>query len=110
MLVCKPCTTQTGSLGPCAGQARAGLQTPLKPIDWPTALDALKGELGTRGDGMMLITEPLRAHLGMVAGRFASAFGGRHLGFEALDNNTYRAAVKNVLGQDILPDFDLEKR
>jgi anaerobic selenocysteine-containing dehydrogenase len=25
-----------------------------------------------------------------------------------LDDNTYRAAVKNVFGQDLLPDFDLE--
>ena len=94
--------------GPMRRTGPRGFADSFKPIDWPTALDALKGELGTRGDGMMLITEPLRAHLGMVAGRFASAFGGRHLGFEALDNNTYRAAVKNVLGQDILPDFDLE--
>jgi anaerobic selenocysteine-containing dehydrogenase len=58
---------------------------------------------------MLMVTEPMRGHLGMLVGRFAQALGGRHLGFEALDNNTYRTAVKDIFGQDILPDFDLAK-
>ena len=77
-------------------------------VDWDTGLDALKGQLRDRGDGLTMITEPLRGNLGMVAGRFATAFGGRHLGFEALDNITYRSAIKNVFQQELLPDFDLE--
>ncbi len=82
------------------------------PIPWkdatgPTALDTLRQELEARGKDMLLVTEPLRGHLAMVAQRFATAVGGRHLGFETLDNNTYRTAVKNVFGQDTLPDFDL---
>jgi anaerobic selenocysteine-containing dehydrogenase len=44
----------------------------------------------------------------MVASRFAKAMGGRYLGFEAIDNLTYRVALRNVFGQDLLPDFDLE--
>ena len=79
----------------------------LEPIEWSTALDWLKHYLNDRGDGLALITQPQRGHLGMIAGRFAEAFGGRYLGFEALDQGTYRAAVKNVFGQDLLPDFDL---
>ena len=58
---------------------------------------------------MLLVTEPLRGHLAMVVDRFAKAVGGRRLGFEAVDNNTYRAAVKSVFGQEALPDFDLER-
>ena len=77
-------------------------------IQWePEALDILRRELRARSQGMVLITEPLRGHLGMIADRFASSLGGRHLGFESLDNTTYRAAVKEVFGQDRLPDFDL---
>ena len=77
-------------------------------IDWePEALDILKRELRARSQGMVLITEPLRGHLGMIVERFASLLGGKHLGFETLDDTTYRAAVKEVFGQDLLPDFDI---
>ena len=77
------------------------------PITWEQGLDTLSAELGVRGDGLLLITEPMRAHTALIASRFADAFGGRHLGFEPLDQVTYRAAVKSVYGQDLLPDFDL---
>ena len=77
-------------------------------LSWPNALDILKQRLEERGDAMLMITQPLRGHLGTVVDRFAGALGGRHLGFESLDINTYRSAVKNVFGQELLPDFDLE--
>ena len=77
-------------------------------IAWePEALDILKRELQNHGQDMVLITEPLRGHLGMIAERFAASIGGKHLGFETLDNTTYRAAIKQVFGQDLLPDFDI---
>jgi len=85
------------------------------PISWkdvpgitgPSGLGTLRQQLQDRGQDSLLITEPLRGHLALVAERFAKAVGGRHLGFETLDNNTYRTAVKKVFGQDTLPDFDL---
>ena len=77
------------------------------PITWEQGLDTLSAELSARGDGLLLITEPMRAHPALISSRFADAFGGRHLGFEPLDQTTYRAAVKSVYGQDLLPDFDL---
>ena len=86
------------------------------PISWteagqvspgPTGLGILRQELADRGQRSLLVTEPLRGHLALVAQRFAAAVGGRHLGFETLDDNTYRTAVKNVFGQDNLPDLDL---
>lgn len=79
-----------------------------RSIQWePEALDILRRELRARSQGMVLITEPLRGTLGMIADRFASSLGGTHLGFEALDDTTYRAAIKGVFGQDRLPDFDI---
>ncbi len=79
------------------------------PVNWqPNGMDSLRGALQSFGSSSVMITEPLRGHLGLLAERFASAIGGEHLGFEAIDNNTYRAAVKNVFQQDLLPDFDLE--
>ena len=82
------------------------------PIAWKDAggasgLNILQQELQARSQDMLLVTEPLRGHLALVAQRFATAVGGRHLGFETLDNNTFRMAVQNVFEQDALPDFDL---
>ncbi|HLF04476.1 MAG TPA: molybdopterin-dependent oxidoreductase [Dehalococcoidia bacterium] len=78
-----------------------------QPLAWDEAMNRLGAKLGEAGQGMVLVTEPLRAHLGLIAGRFAAAFGGRHLGFQALDDVTYRGAVKAVFGADQLPNFDL---
>lgn len=79
-----------------------------RSIQWePEALDILKRELAARGNGMVLITEPLRGHLGMIAERFATSVGGRHLCFDSMDDTTYRAAVSGVFGESRLPDFDL---
>jgi anaerobic selenocysteine-containing dehydrogenase len=92
-----------------SGVRGSGHYSPVPWSDGPgiTALDILGQRLEERGDSMVMVTEPLRGHLGMLVDRFANAMGGRHLGFEVLDNNTYRAAIKNVFGQDQMPDFDL---
>ena len=79
------------------------------PINWqPEAMDRLRSELAARAPQSVIITEPLRGHMGLLVGRFAEAIGSEHLGFEAVDNNTYRTAVKSVYDQDLLPDFDVE--
>ena len=79
------------------------------PIKWqPDGIDSLRNALRANGSSSVMITEPLRGHLGLLVERFASAIGGEHLGFEAIDNNTLRAAVKNVFQQDTLPDFDFD--
>ncbi|HIF45007.1 MAG TPA: 4Fe-4S ferredoxin [Dehalococcoidia bacterium] len=78
-------------------------------ISWqPNAMDALRTALQERGRSSVMITEPLRGHMALLVDRFSTAIGAEHLGFEAIDNNTYRAAVKNVFGQDSMPDFDLD--
>lgn len=77
------------------------------PISWPAALDKLGQELRARGNSMLMVTDPLRGHLGNLVGRFANSVGGRYLSFDTLDNATYRAAIKGVFNQDLLPDFDL---
>ena len=78
------------------------------PLSWPDALENLRQQLVSRGDKTLLVTEPLRGHMSTLVNRFADALGGRHMGFEVLDNSTYRAAIKGVFGQDLIPDFDLE--
>ena len=84
------------------------------PIAWePEAMSTLTRQLNDRGINAgpgraVMVTKPMRGHLGMLTSRFAQATGIEHLTFEAVDNNVYRAAVKNVYQQDVLPDFDIE--
>ncbi|MCH7735803.1 MAG: molybdopterin-dependent oxidoreductase [Chloroflexi bacterium] len=79
------------------------------PINWqPNGMDSLRSALQANGSSSVMITEPLRGHMALLADRFVAAIGGERLGFEAIDNNTFRTAVKNVFQQDSLPDFDLE--
>ncbi len=84
------------------------------PIAWdPEGMDTLTRQLNDRGINAgpgraVMVTKPMRGHLGMLTDRFAQATGIEHLKFEAVDNNVYRTAVKNVYEQDVLPDFDLE--
>ena len=79
------------------------------PLNWqPNGMDSLRDALQTRGSSSVMITEPLRGHLGLIVNRFSAAIGGEQLGFEAVDNGTYRTAVKNVFQQDNLPDFDFD--
>ena len=78
-------------------------------INWqPGGIDTLRNALRVNGSSSVMITEPLRGHMALLVDRFVTAIGGEHQGFEAIDNNTYRAAVKNVFDQDSLPDLDLE--
>ena len=76
------------------------------PISWSAALDKLQQELKVRGNSMLMITDPLRGHLGTVVSRFTQSLGGRYMSFDTLDNATYRGAIKGVFGQDLMPDFD----
>ena len=82
-------------------------------ISWTDAIARLTYQLqrlqdAGRQSSMVMVTDPVGAHLGMVLERFVSRFGGRHLPYEPLERTTLRAAVKQVFGQDMMPDFDIE--
>ena len=81
-----------------------------EPIDWGTALDTLAGKL-RRADSSkaVLATNPLRGSLGMVAQRFMKAYGGTYITHEPVEQTVVRAAVKEVFGQDRLPEFDIAR-
>ena len=84
------------------------------PISWDEAMNRLRARLeGLRDAGnaasMLMVTEPLRGHLGMVVSKFVEAYGGRPLlPFEPVDQRVLREAVKGVFGQELLPHFDIE--
>ena len=42
-----------------------------------------------------------------MAAEFVQAYGGRHMAFEPLEQVALRQAIKDIFGQDRLPDFDI---
>ena len=67
------------------------------PIPWqPIGMDTLKAALQERGRSSVMITEPLRGHMALLADKFTSAIGGQRLGFESIDNNTYRLSLIHI--------------
>jgi anaerobic selenocysteine-containing dehydrogenase len=79
-------------------------------ISWTDAISRVVSQLGQVGNPseMVMATEPVGAHLGMVVERFVSRLGGRHLPYEILERTNLRAAMSRVFGQDVMPDFDIE--
>ena len=79
------------------------------PIGWePEGMETLIRQLGDRGNRAVMLTKPTRGHLGMLTARFADASGVELMQFDAAEDSVYRAAVKSVYGQDVLPDLDIE--
>ena len=79
-------------------------------IGWTDGISRLVNQLQQVQDpsGVVMITDPVGAHLGMVVERFVSRLGGRHIPYEPLERTTLRAAMKQVFDQDVMPDFDIE--
>ena len=92
------------------GERGSGL---FEEISWTDAIGRLTLQLKNLQDSssqsaMVMATEPLGAHVGMVVERFVSRFGGRHIPYEPLERTTLKAAMKQVFKQDVMPDFDIE--
>ena len=83
-------------------------------ISWTNAIGRLTYQLQRLQDAgdqaaMVMATEPVGSHLGMVIERFTARFGGRHMPYEPIERTPVRAAVKQVFDQDVMPDFDIER-
>ena len=83
-------------------------------ISWTDAIGRLTHQLQRLQDAgdqsaMVLATDPVGSHLGMVIERFAARFGGRHMPYEPIERTTIRDAMKRVFDQDVMPDFDIER-
>ena len=81
-------------------------------ISWTDAIGRLTYQLQTLQDAgdqsaMVMVTDPVGSHLGMVIERFAARFGGRHMPYEPIERTTVRTAMKTVFDQDVMPDFDI---
>ena len=89
---------------------RIGKGGPFRRIGWSEALDRLVKILrDTDSTKTILATAPARGQLATVMERFASGYGARLLGFDPLDHTVLRRSVKEVFGQEALPDYDLAR-
>ncbi len=90
-------------------------------ISWDEALGILAArlrDLRNEPDGVVLATNPLRAHLQSLVTRFLAFYswparaGALHLTHEPLESAPLRQAVSSILGesnQGILPDYDIAR-
>lgn len=84
-----------------------------RAISWNEAHNLITNRLGsvkTAGDvnGFLVITQPLRGSLALLVTEFADGVGGKHMAFEALEKISLRKTMKEVFGQDRIPNFDIE--
>ena len=81
----------------------------LQPIGWDAALDLLRGKLQELSDrrAMLMVTGPLRGNLALLVDRFSKVYGGRHLAFEAMEEAAFHKVTREMLGQQVLPTFDI---
>ena len=79
----------------------------LAPITWAEAEAELSNALGAASEGMTVVTNPLRGHLGWVTQQFSALYGGRHVTFDPVEQGVLHRAVEDMFGQTALPDLDI---
>ena len=79
-------------------------------ISWTDAVARLADRLQNLDNPseMVMLTDPVGGHQGLVVERFRSAFGARHFRYEPLERTNLRAAIDQVFDQKVMPDFDIE--
>ncbi len=83
-----------------------------REISWEDAISRLSFALeniASEGgqSSVVMATDPINAHMDMVVDAFASAYGARRITYDPLEQTTVKAAVKQVFGQDMMPDLDI---
>ena len=83
-----------------------------REVSWEDAIGRLTFALENiksngRESSVVLATDPINAHLDMVVDAFTSAYGARRMTYQPLEQTTVKAAIRQVFGQDTMPDFDI---
>jgi len=83
-----------------------------KPVSWEEALSLLMASLkkskAEAPASLLMLTEPMRGHAGLVAGRFMKAFGSPHrVAWDPFGPDAMIAANAAVYGVRDLPEHDL---
>ena len=80
------------------------------PISWDEALDLLRGHLQAQSDRsrVLTVTDPLRGSMAHLVGSFTDSFGARHMAFQPMEDAAYDLVMRDVMGQEIMPTFDIK--
>ncbi len=81
-----------------------------RSIGWDEALNVLVGQTRNRPDpgGVLMVTEPLRGSLAHLVDSFTAAYGSRHAAFQPMEETPYARVVRDTLGQQTMPTFDIK--
>ncbi|MCY4436108.1 MAG: molybdopterin-dependent oxidoreductase [Chloroflexi bacterium] len=75
---------------------------------WDDVLPDFQERLSAaQNGGIVMITEPVNGHLGMILERFTQNIGARWLTFEPLEQAAVRQASAQVFGTTRVPQFDI---
>lgn len=83
-----------------------------REISWDDAIKRVSLQLGKLSgrrnqEKVVLVTDPISGHLGMVADKFASTIGAQRMSYEPLEETAQMASIKQMFGQDTMPVFDI---
>lgn len=97
------------------------IRTPLKrtgdrgsgqfqPISWDQAYQEVVAKLReVQGrNATVLMAQPLGGFEGVLVSRFARAIGAEAMAFQGMEQTVLQAALRQVFGQERLPDFDIQ--
>ena len=80
---------------------------PLTRISWDEANGLLRDWMEDADGNLAIVTNPIRGGDARIAGDVASAYNGRLLFFDPLEQGVLHNAIKTVFGQDRIPEFDI---
>ena len=97
--------------GPMVRSGERGAKQ-FREISWEDAISRLSFALENianegQQSSVVMATDPINAHLDMVVNSFVSAYGARRMTYDPLEQTTVKTAMKQVFGQDRMPDFDI---
>ena len=78
-------------------------------ISWTDAISRLSEQIKNlvSREQMVLATNPVNAHEGLIVENFTKKLGSKHLPFEAIEDTNLLDAFQNVFGQKLMPEFDI---
>ena len=78
-------------------------------ISWTDAISRLSEQIKNlvSREQMVLATNPVNAHEGLIVENFTKKLGSKHLPFEAIEDTNLLDAFQKVFGQTLMPEFDI---
>ena len=80
---------------------------PLTRVSWDEADGLLRQWMADADGNLAIVTNPVRGGDARIASDVASAFNGRVMFFDPLEQGVLHRAIKTVFNQDRIPDFDI---